>query len=170
MNRRDFIKKAALLGGVLMGGLATTRALAKQAPKELYRGEIGQIYGCKVLRSHDSAHTWMGTKHGWISDKQVWESLYPGPHFRQLGQNRTISKGYGQTVKIPRWEKPLTATEILERRRQGPLLAKDVAKVAGEMREWKSSREDFVAPIHQQRWLFAPGAFYVDKLGEGKLS
>jgi len=36
------------------------------------------------------------------------ENLYPSLHFRQLGTQVTIPRGYGDKVKIPRWASPIT--------------------------------------------------------------
>ena len=36
------------------------------------------------------------------------ENLYPSLHFRQLGTQVTIPRGYGDKVKIPRWASPVT--------------------------------------------------------------
>ncbi len=170
MNRRDFIKKAALLGGVLLGGLATTRALAKGgrtyenalSPEDptlgLYRGEIGTLYDTRIMHSGLPNDLKLLPRRPLLADAWVSRSTksypahkpYPGLHFRQLGKSR-ISKGYDGTIKIPRWKKPL--------------LSKDIAKMARELREYKGMHhEDYVAPLNPQvmgeQWLFAPGAFY----------
>ncbi len=38
------------------------------------------------------------------------ENLYPSAYFRQLGTQVTVPRGYGDKVKIPRWDTPIVTT------------------------------------------------------------
>jgi hypothetical protein len=87
MDRRKFLQLVPFIPSAIAGLAAL--------PKP-YSGEVGQLYGVKVMES-----SVIPLYHADVLKKQ----LYPNLYFSQFGTHRTIPKNYGGYVRIPRLDK-----------------------------------------------------------------
>jgi N4-gp56 family major capsid protein len=88
------------------------------------------------------------------------DNLYPNLYFRQLGTKVTIPRGYGDKIKIPRWDTPIVTSQGIAG------VTGNVSAIAQEVTEgaiidiFGLSAENITGSVKQ----FAGGRGYTDKL------
>lgn len=93
----------------------------------------------------------------------VRENLWPSLYFRQLGTRVTIPRHYGDKVKIPRWESPLSTSDGVTGRNASvsAITSQTEAPIGGPGYELRGLSADFISGQVQ---LFKGARGYNDKL------